>query len=68
MHYALFINSENDIKLFPEAEEHTFTVEQIEQHLSQNNDVIRWVIYDHMPTEDDVDDFENANDEESDDE
>ena len=68
MQYALYINSENDIKLYPEEEEHTLSAEQIEQYLSENNDAIRWVIYDHMPTEDDVEEFENANDEESDDE
>ena len=68
MHYALYINTDDEIKLYPEAEAHSLTKEQIEQFLETNENARRWTLYDRMPNEEDIEQFEADMDEQSSDE
>lgn len=60
MFWALYFNEDSEnIAVYPELEEHEITKDQIEEYLHKNEDVSKWVIYDHMPTEEDIEEFEN---------
>jgi len=60
MSYALYYNSKTEnIEVYPQLEEHTMTGEEIEKYMSENADSRKWVIYDHLPTEEDIDAFED---------
>jgi len=64
MFYALFYNKSNDeIEVYPKLDSHSLTEKDIESYLSQLTDAKSWTIYDHLPTEDDINDFEEICDE-----
>jgi hypothetical protein len=57
--YALFLKSECDddeIDYYPKLENHTMTIEQIEEYLIKNK-VEKWSLYDHLPNEEDIEVF-----------
>ena len=54
--YALFFNSEDEIDYYPKLENHSITIEQIEEYLKKNN-VEKWTVYDHLPNEEDIEVF-----------
>jgi len=58
--YALFYNNNTEnIEVYPLMETHNYTKAQIENYLENNPDAEKWIIYDHLPTEVDIEDFEN---------
>ncbi len=57
--YALYFNNQtDDIELYPKLENHNLSREDIEKYLENNNNISKWTIYDHLPTDDDIDQFE----------
>jgi len=54
--YALFFNTEDEIDYYPKLEDHSMTVEQIEEYLKKKN-VVKWSMYDHLPHEEDIEVF-----------
>jgi len=59
MNYALFYNPESDdVELYPQLENHSLSKIEIEQYLENLSSASKWIIYDHLPTEEDIDDFE----------
>ena len=69
MNYALFYNSESDdVELYPQLENHNLSISDIEKYLENLNSASKWTIYDHLPTEEDIDEFEKIiSDDENDD-
>ncbi len=68
MSYALFYNIEtDDVELYPKLEDHTLSVKDIEKYLEGLDNAGKWVIYDHLPTEEDIDDFEKLLDDDDED-
>jgi len=59
MFYALYYNTDNDdVELYPKLENHSLTEAEIEKYLAELENASLWVIYDHLPNEDDIDSFE----------
>jgi len=57
--YALFYNNiTEDIELYPKLENHNLSRDDIEKYLENNDFISKWTIYDHLPTDDDIDQFE----------
>ena len=68
MQYALFYNTlTNEIDLYPKIENHTMTTQDIEKYLEQHPHSKKWTIFDHLPDENDIDNFESIIDNEEDD-
>ncbi len=64
MFYALFYNKSNDeIEVYPKLESHTLTDKDIEAHLTELPEAKTWTIFDHVPTEEEINDFEELCDE-----
>jgi len=60
MHYALFYNIDtDDIELYPKLENHNHSKEDIEKYLNENNSIEKWIIFDHLPDENDIEEFED---------
>jgi len=59
MNYALFYNNDSDdIELYPKLENHSLSHLDIEKFLENSSNVEKWIIYDHLPTENDIEEFE----------
>ena len=67
--YALYFNNKTDnIEVYPLLEDHNLSKKEIERYLEENEDVEKWIVYDHMPDDDDLESFEEFINAESDDE
>jgi hypothetical protein len=69
--YALFLKNnyedDDEIDYYPKLENHTITIEQIEEYLTKNG-VEKWSLYDHLPNEEDIEVFSGISFDSSDDE
>lgn len=69
MNYALFYNIDSDdVELYPKLENHNLSQKDIEKYLEDLPFARKWTLYDHLPTEDDIDEFEKIIDDEEDEE
>ena len=69
MNYALYYNNHtDDIELYPKLENHNLSKPDIEKYLESLSEASKWTIYEHLPTESDIDEFEKilSEDDESD--
>lgn len=65
--FALYLKNEN-IELYPTIEEHNLTEKDVESYLENVPEIEKWILYDHLPTDKDIESFENFIDGDSDDE
>ncbi len=67
MNYALYYNSDNDnVELYPKLETHNLSIQDIEKYLEELPSAKTWTIYDHLPNDNDIDEFENLIDDDED--
>jgi len=57
----------DEVDLYPKLENHNMTKKDIEKYLENIIHIKKWIIYDHLPNESDIDQFENIIDQEFDD-
>jgi len=69
MPWAIYYNKKNDdIEIYPLSEESNFSSKDLDDYFTKLPHVDKWVISDNFPTEEDIDNFENAGGFESSDE
>jgi hypothetical protein len=55
-YYALFLKEDDEIDYYPKQENHSMSIEQIEEYFTKNG-IEKWSLYDHIPHEEDIECF-----------
>ena len=67
--YALYFNNTTEnIEVYPLMETHNLNSKDIEKYLENSPEIDKWILYDHMPTDEDIESFEEFINEDSEDE
>lgn len=67
--YALYFNNTTEnIEVYPLMETHNLSKRKIEKYLENQPEIDKWVLFEHLPTEEDIKSFEEFLNDNSDDE
>jgi len=61
MAWAIYFNkTTRDIEVYPLSEVSNYSAKDLDIHFSKNPNVDKWTVVENFPSEQDIDDFENA--------